>query len=110
MSNSLKNHNPAQFTHRTSVRVRDAGEVFDTLGLDEVDILKIDTEGSEVEILESLGPRLRKVRFVFAEYHSQVDRRRIDHLLADFALFGLCPHSVSLGVVKYVRSDLVPKS
>jgi hypothetical protein len=90
-----------------SVTVRDAGRVWDELGLTEVDILKLDAEGSEVAILESLGPRLSKVRFVLAEFHCRQDRRRIDALLAGFELFGMKFYSVDVGVVKYARADLL---
>lgn len=91
----------------TPVPVRDAGRVWDELGLQEVDVLKVDAEGSEVAILESLGPRLAAVRFVLAEFHSRQDRRRIDALLAGFELFGGRLHSVDVGVVKYARADLL---
>jgi FkbM family methyltransferase len=91
---------------RVTIPVRDAGAVWDELGLDEVDILKVDTEGCEVDILEALGPRLDRVRVVLAEFHTTADRRRIDALLAGHALFGITRHSVEVGVVKYVRADL----
>jgi FkbM family methyltransferase len=89
------------------VPVRNAGRVWDELGLEEVDVLKMDTEGSEVEILEALGDRLSRVRSVLAEFHRREDRRRIDALLPGFTLFGFKFHSVDVGVVKYGRADLV---
>ena len=87
--------------------VRDAGRVWDELGLSEVDILKLDAEGSEVEVLQALGPRLASVRVVLAEFHRRQDRRRLDALLSGFELFGVKLHSVDVGVVKYVRADLL---
>jgi FkbM family methyltransferase len=89
------------------VKVRDAGAVWDELGLTEVDVLKLDAEGSEVAILESLGRRLGSIRFVLAEFHSRRDRRHIDALLGGFELFGAKFYSVDVGVVKYARADLV---
>jgi FkbM family methyltransferase len=90
-----------------SVTVREAGRVWDELELTEVDLLKLDAEGSEVAILESLGPRLSQVRFVLAEFHTRQDRRRLDVLLSGFELFGSKLYSVDVGIVKYARADLL---
>lgn len=92
---------------RVTVPVRDAGAVWDELGLGEVDVLKVDTEGCEVDILEALGGRLGRVRVVLVEFHTPADRRRIDALLPGHESFGVPPHSVRVGVVKYVRADLL---
>ncbi|MDB5313203.1 MAG: epsH 2 [Gemmataceae bacterium] len=91
---------------RVRVRVRDAGAVWDELGLDEVDVLKVDAEGAEVGVLEALGPRLARVRAVLLEYHSAADRRRVDARLPGHVLFGAVVHDLRHGVVKYVRADL----
>ncbi len=89
------------------VAIRDAGQVWDELSLTKVDVLKIDTEGCEVEILESLGDRVNHCGVVLVEYHCPNDRRRIDALLPGHLLFGTRLHSARHGVVKYVRTDLV---
>ncbi|HEY1190184.1 MAG TPA: FkbM family methyltransferase [Gemmata sp.] len=89
------------------VPIRDAAEVWDALGLDEVDVLKIDAEGAEPDILGRLGDRLKGVRVVLAEYHTGRDRRRLDALLEGHELFAASLHEPGRGVVKYVRSDLV---
>jgi hypothetical protein len=110
-TNAGANSTPADLvrnpTGRVSIPVRDAGAVWDELGLDEVDVLKIDTEGAEVGILQALGPRLARVRVAMLEYHTPEDRRRIDTLLPGRLLFGPSVHGVQLGVVKYVRADLI---
>jgi FkbM family methyltransferase len=106
-ANSIKPGHSSRPAGRVRIRVRDAGAVWDELGLDEVDVLKIDTEGCEVEVLEAFGPRLARVRVVLAEYHTAGDRRRIDGLLQHHVLFGSLIHDLRLGVVKYVRADLV---
>ena len=49
-------------------------------------IVKIDTEGSEVDILERLGSFDHDV--ILLEYHSEANRRTIDALLGDFFLVG----------------------
>jgi FkbM family methyltransferase len=91
---------------RVRVPIRDAGAAWDELGLEEVDVLKLDAEGAEVGILGALGPRLGQTRVVMVEYHAPDDRRRIDALLSGHVLFGASVHDLHLGVVKYVRADL----
>jgi hypothetical protein len=92
---------------RLAVEVREAGRVWDELGPTEVDVLKIDAEGSEVPILESLGPRVSAARAVLVEFHSRQDRRRLDALLGGHDLFGAAITGPDRGVLKYLRSDLV---
>lgn len=48
-----------------------------------VDLLKIDTEGSEPEILKSMGSKLRNVRHIVGEWHSQKDLAEIKEALAE---------------------------
>jgi FkbM family methyltransferase len=90
-----------------SVQVVDAGRQFDALGLSHLDILKIDTEGCEVEILKSMGERLDKVDYVLAEYHTEKDRRTIDELLKPFHLFGSSAVMPGVGTVKYAHPALI---
>ena len=89
------------------VPCRDAGAQLDALGLSHVDVLKVDTEGCEVEILESLGDRLNAVDYVLLEYHSDDDRRRLDALLGEFKLFACRSRVVDCGVVKYMHRRLL---
>jgi FkbM family methyltransferase len=89
------------------IQVMDAGRQFDALGLSHLDILKIDTEGCEVEIIESMGERLDMVDYVLAEYHTEKDRRTIDELLKPFHLFGAHAVMPDFGTVKYVHPTLV---
>jgi len=44
-------------------------------------ILKVDTEGSEIEILENLTPFFEHFGLIYLEYHSERDRREIDRVL-----------------------------
>lgn len=78
----------------------------------EIDILKLDTEGCEYQILDSLANAhaLHQIQTVFLEFHSAWDRQQIDMLLLGHS-FSLCyahikrPHR---GTVLYVRNDLIP--
>ena len=104
--NSIKfnNHN---YINSVPVQLRDAGTEFDRLRLEHIDILKIDTEGCEVEILESLGYRLSQIDYILIEYHSEKERREIDNILKGFHIFSSKAGILGLGTVKYVNARLV---
>ena len=89
------------------VPVKDAAGTLHRIGLNYLDILKIDTEGSEVEILESLRPYLMYVGILIIEYHSDMDRRNIDNLLGTHVLFEANVCTPQLGVVKYINARLL---
>lgn len=106
--NSLK-FDKADGGQTAVVQVMDAATAFGQIGLTYIDILKIDTEGCEVEILESLQPYLPYVGIVMAEYHTEKDRRRIDDALQGHTLFDakVCQAQLGLGTVKYINSRLL---
>lgn len=61
-----------------SVRLKDilSGEKY-------IDLLKIDIEGAELEVLKDCDTELKKVRFLFVEYHSWLNQeQKLDELLA----------------------------
>lgn len=68
------------------------------------DILKIDTEGSEVDILERIGPRVFKV--ILLEYHQEKDRRKIDQLLEDYVLMEAKGVWAESGLLKYIHRSI----
>jgi hypothetical protein len=48
-----------------------------------IDVLKIDTEGCEVPILESIAAWLPEMKAIYLEYHSERDRLAIDRMLCE---------------------------
>ena len=51
----------------------------------QVDLLKIDIEGAEVDVMKDCADRLRNVHHLFVEYHSAVNEpQRLDELLMVF--------------------------
>lgn len=58
-------------------------EVIDQNKFTKVDLLKIDTEGSEGDILEGIKPWLKNVKYIIGEWHSQKDLERIKDILKD---------------------------
>ncbi len=91
------------------IRLVDASRFVYELGIEKVDVLKIDTEGCEVPILKSLIKWLPDVKVLYVEYHSERDRRLIDDLLAE-------THVLWRGQIKfayrgefcYLKRDLLP--
>lgn len=76
-------------------------------GIDRVDIAKIDVEGVEVDVLESLAPVLPGVQVLYVEYDSRTARRRIDALLAPtHELYLAMLMALDQGECLYLRADL----
>jgi FkbM family methyltransferase len=73
--------------------------------LPKAQIMKIDTEGSEIDILG----RLPSIDFdvVMLEYHSESNRRKVDELLGDFLLVGGEIRTLHRGTLKYLHQRLV---
>lgn len=89
------------------VQIVQAMRAIRDIGLTYIDILKIDTEGCEVDILRSIQPRLEYVGIVMLEYHSEQDRRHIDEILSGFTLFGANASNIGCGTMKYVNLKLL---
>ncbi len=68
-------------------------------------ILKIDTEGSEWDILS----RLDRIDYdvILLEYHDEGIRRRIDGLLSDYSLVGGEARCLHRGTLKYAHNRLL---
>jgi len=73
--------------------------------LPKADVLKLDTEGGEVEILSGL-PEIA-FDLVLLEYHSEENRRNTDRLLRDYVLVGGRIRCLHRGVLKYVHRRLL---
>lgn len=101
--NSIKRSYGSTDTSIT-IMLKSAGEMLKKIGWSEIDVLKIDTEGCEVEILESLKGFLPVTAVVLVEYHSETDRRRIDVLLSDHKLFGAKISAPDCGTLKYFKN------
>src|SRR5262245_43428601 len=68
-------------------------------------VLKLDTEGAEIEILSGL-PEIT-FDIVLLEYHSEANRRAADCLLHDYALVGGHVRCLDRGVLKYAHRRLI---
>jgi FkbM family methyltransferase len=69
------------------VPVRDAAAFCRDIGLDRVDLIKIDTEGAEYDILTALEPNLLfRVRWIIGELHGVHDFKLLDYLTPAFLI------------------------
>jgi FkbM family methyltransferase len=64
-----------------TTEVRDAAAMLRELGVEAMDVLKVDTEGWEVPILRSLSPLLPRAGVIYVEFHDAADRLEIDRIL-----------------------------
>jgi FkbM family methyltransferase len=109
VTNSLGMNIETRSDRQVTIELREAAAVFAEQGLTDIDVLKIDTEGCELQILRSLTAWLPRVGVLFLEFHSEADRRELDlmvsptHMLATATIEQ--PHR---GELCYVRRDLVP--
>ena len=71
-------------------------------------VLKLDTEGCEVPILRDISGLLSFVDVVYVEYHSERDRREIDHLLCEaFSLWRAKAEACHRGNFVYLSKQLL---
>jgi len=96
------------FADGETVVVRDAAAWARERGLSRLDIVKIDTEGSEVPILRALEPLLPSVKVLYVEYHSDDDRRTIDGIVASTHVLALGLMTSATGEVVYLNRHEAP--
>lgn len=69
-------------------------------------LMKIDTEGCEMEILRSVAPKLKDISLIYVEYHSEQQRREIDTILAPtHSLLSSNALQVHRGNVAYISNE-----
>lgn len=91
----------------TEIRLKKASEMFETLGITTVDILKVDTEGCEINILRNIVSYLPAVKVIYIEYHSELDRLLIDTILRKtHLLYSSKAENPHRGELTYICNDL----
>jgi FkbM family methyltransferase len=73
---------------------------------EKITILKVDTEGCEIEIIEPLISGGRDFAAILFEYHAESDRRALDNVLKDYILVGSSSDQPHRGVNKYIHMSL----
>ena len=85
----------------------EARSAFSAIDRDTFSIVKIDTEGSEIEILDSIEPFLERIEVLYLEYHSEADRLAIEQRLCPgFVLYAARADEPHRGTNTYVRADV----
>lgn len=97
-SGNLDEHEP--------VRLRDAGGWAREHGIDRVDVLKVDVEGCEVDVIESLRDLVPTVKVLYVEYDSRGSRRALNRLLDDTHDLFVGTMLLDQGECVYLRRDL----
>jgi FkbM family methyltransferase len=88
-------------------KLRKASLLFETLGIKSIDILKIDTEGCEVNILRNMVSYLTAVKVMYVEYHSELDRILIDVILRKtHTLYNSKAESPHRGDLTYINNSM----
>ncbi|MDK9717041.1 MAG: FkbM family methyltransferase [Trichlorobacter sp.] len=91
------------------VELKSAAGELRRLHLQDIDILKIDTEGCEVPVLRTMVKWLAGIKVIYLEYHSELDRQLIDLILRRthvlYASRATNPHR---GELTYISSTLEP--
>lgn len=90
-----------------TITLRRASEELASLDVDRISILKLDTEGCEVPILNGLTDWLDRIDAIYLEYHSEADRREVDRLLSDhFYLIRAHVQRGNLGTLVYLAKNV----
>ncbi|MDW8328177.1 MAG: FkbM family methyltransferase, partial [Anaerolineales bacterium] len=76
-SNSLSSHS-------ITIDLKQANKFLRENGITSIDILKVNTEGCEVDILRNMEPQNFGTKVIYLEFHSESDRRIIDQILTPY--------------------------
>lgn len=82
LNNSLCRHKYSS-PKTEKIKLKSAKDFLLTNNIDHIDILKVDTEGCEIHILDSLKDCLSNIKAIYMEFHSESDRLAIDEMLKD---------------------------
>lgn len=89
------------------VTLRSAGDWAAEHGIDRIDLLKLDVEGCEVAVLDSLVLLIPTMKVIYVEYESRADRRAIDAMLAPtHELYYSAMMALDQGECVYLHRDL----
>lgn len=91
------------------VALRDARQALAEEHIDAIDVLKIDTEGCEVPILQALADLVPRIQVLYVEFHDEDDRLDMDAMLRDtHILYHARLHQPHRGELCYVAYTSFP--
>ncbi len=82
-------------------------DVISPLELPTANIIKIDTEGCELEILKPMIGCGRNFSAIMVEYHSLGDKEAIERLLFHYVLVGAKHYDINHGVLRYMSKGVL---
>lgn len=97
---------PGNLDEHEPVRLRAAGSWARERGIDRIDVLKVDVEGCEVDVLESLRELLWTVKVLYVEYDSREARKALNGLLDDTHDLYVGMMLLDQGECVYLRKDV----
>ena len=83
--------------------VKNAIEQLMELGLDAINVLKLDTEGSEVEIIKTLSPMFDRIRCILLEYHTAEDKEALIQILNEYKIYSLKEANANTGIICFSK-------
>lgn len=73
----------SKILHDITVKATTLPQIISANNFPRIDLLKVDTEGSEPDIFKSIKPWLKNVKHIVAEWHSQDDLRVLLDVIKD---------------------------
>lgn len=102
---SIHRHRPSVSEKSERIQIRSTVAWLDAQPFDRVDVLKVDTEGCEVPIFESMDSWLPDVRVIYLEFHSREDRECLEAHLRPTHTLVSARQIYETGELTFVRSD-----
>jgi FkbM family methyltransferase len=96
----------ANLDESESVQMRAAGPWLAAAGIERIDILKVDVEGAEVEVVESLASLLPTVKVLYLEYDSRHARAVLSDLIERTHELYVGVMYLDQGECVYLRKDI----
>jgi FkbM family methyltransferase len=97
---------PVNLDESEPVELRAGGAWAADQGIERIDILKVDVEGSEVEVLQGLAGLLPTVKVLFVEYDSRQARKALGRLLDATHELYVGNMFLDQGECTYLRADV----
>jgi FkbM family methyltransferase len=99
-------HRSVNLSQSELVELRAGGQWAAEQGIERIDVLKVDVEGCEVPVLESLADLLPTVKVLYLEYDSREARRTLDRMLEVTHVLYTGMLFMDQGECVYLRNDL----
>lgn len=108
MQSSIKKRDEATTGIGETIECRNVKGVLEELKIDEINLLKVDTEGCEIEIITEIFKYIEKpIGYVCFEYHSADDRVFLDRFLEqNYYLYHAQALFMHCGVCAYVHKSI----